>query len=583
MDPVAYIPGTAVPLTGGYGVTVPGSLAPAQQATAQANPVQADPFPAQLDAARKSGYSDQEIFSHLAQSDPRFSRAAAAGYGSGDLDSISAHIGQTLKAPDSDFTTPTGPMAGPGQSTLTPGGQKFFGGIRTAMQYAPVWGAAGPVQDLIERGVGKGAASLGNSWGNAGRTALDVGGIVGAMLPGAGGQIGKAALGGSAGGGLAAGVASAAGAGPITQALAGLTGGIVGGGALAGAGNTARALENASGPLETAAALGKGALGLNSATVPRGQEANAVLRLAQQKFGLPNTIEIPNEGINAGQFRDILGQGRSALGAQQGAARDAAYAAAQDALSRAPGGASGLPDLLQQAIGNTMTRFGGGEIPELAQSPEAAARLQALGKNTIPQISSLEQANALQRQLANAAREAGKPLASTAPQAAMLGNAAGNVDSVIKSFIPEGDALNNLNVANQKFSSFANLQKVFGRAVDSSGNFNPKAAVKAWNVLTPTQKIQMFQGPGELDAIDSMLKQSGPGALSRIGNLITTPIKKLMSETVLRDSQLGAMLERPPTPQVRFTQPGFENISGWSRILPWLQAPVQNGQPLAAQ
>jgi hypothetical protein len=416
------------------------------------------------------------------------------------------------------------------------------------------------------------------------RTALDVAGGALSALPAVGGTLGKVALGSGVGSGLASGGAAAANASPLVQAIAALTGGIVGGNAVAGAGNTARALANASGPLETASALGKGALGLNpaaGAAVPKGQEAQALLNLARQNFALPESVTLPEGAINQGALKGILAQGRSALGASKGAAQDAAYAAAQQNLSSAPGGAGALPALLQKAIGSTVQKFGGGEVPALAESPEAAATLGKLSKDVVPQVDTLEKANALQRQLASQAAAARNPLAPTAPQANMLGNAATNVDSVIKSFIPEGDELNNLNAANQKFSSFANLQKMAMKASDSQGNFNPKTFFKAWNVLTPQDKAKMFS-PEQSSAIDALLKQPQPGALTKLANFVATPVKKLISETVARNSQLGAMLERPAAPQVQFNQPGLQAVSGWSRTLPWLQGAVQ-GAPLAQQ
>ncbi len=56
-----------------------------------------------LKTARDSGYSDDEIYSHLAETDPRFDQAKQAGY---SLDEVANHLSSPAAQSSPDSTTP---------------------------------------------------------------------------------------------------------------------------------------------------------------------------------------------------------------------------------------------------------------------------------------------------------------------------------------------------------------------------------------------------------------------------------------------------------------------------------------------
>ena len=437
---------------------------------------------ATLQEARAEGYSDAEIYRHLAQIDPRYAEAQKHGYALDDIAKFSdaqkpkykyAESEAGTKAPEANAEGRGGGIGQPIANAIEPVIDSELA-KKAANADTGIIGAATPVgsaQTILKGLQGKPTSPLQYGASAADLASLPVAGALGA---------GKKAIGQLAAQGAGAGAASygakMAGAPWYLQVLAGLAGG--------GAGNMA---------------AGAGQR-LIRQLVPKGEEAEALAKVARGPMGLP----VGEVASNApADVKNAFGGARDLLGKNVAAAKQGLYDSTRKSTPEIVDAISGAADKGLGDAGVPLGPVGSNtRVPELSNNPETAkliaGRIGGYLKHmdpSTPPAKAMEFSNniieGLQKELAGSY----KP------------GAAANLDAPMLKITTKGmnEALNGLaspeaqlasHVADSAFSKIAWLDKAARDAsktrVGPTPAFNPRLFTNTWANMSPALKNAKF-------------------------------------------------------------------------------------------
>lgn len=261
---------------------------------------------------------------------------------------------------------------------------------------------------------------------------------------------------------------------------------------------------------------GKGALaaarGMTPSRVSPEQAPGALLDQLSKQYGTP-PAPMAKPGLFApmtsGELAASLKAGSEPLGVAVRQAKKEAYAAAKvpEALGETVRGA-----IRAGMSSRGVPRQGADFVPALSKSPEAAKKLLAISEKTAPRVRTMEEARSLQARITEEAKKARRGPERSSEKAAVFEGAAGTIDRVLKSMIPQPQR-GALEAANKPFSGYARIEEMALKSTDARGNFSPQRFVKQWNSMTPEQKSRYFE-PEQIKAWNALTKQE-PGVLRR--------------------------------------------------------------------
>jgi len=298
--------------------------------------------------------------------------------------------------------------------------------------------------------------------------------------------------------------------------------------------------------------------------VPKGQEASALMDMANKNFETPAALPT-DEGISQkGNFRQATKAARTQLGNKVGAATNAAAEAVNSNPQFDP---ADLSQKVQDAIKGVVSP------QDIKRNPQAVSALFDIGKDA--NFDTFDEAQGLQGRIGDLYKKTLKPNDPANSMASPIWAKANKaVSSILDQHIQDfgGKAAEAVSQAKEPFGQWATLQDLTNKAF-SKGEFSPSRFVDNWKGLSDADKAAKLD-PEQVKAIDEMVKQPDKGLVQKIGSLLSSGAKIIPAK--LGMGRLSGLFEQMPNP-VTFNKPvvpmTLQNqnaLAIGSAVLPWL-------------